>query len=167
MIYKLTDHKNRTKYNTAWGPGVTHTADGYSTELCNEHFVHAYADPYLAVLMNPVHANIKNPKLWECEGVVKIEQPDKLGCTSLTTLREIPLPVITTAKCRKFALLCTMEVYPLRQIYDIDGVWLEWSKIRDKTRAARAAEAAARAAAWADNKINLVKLAQEACKEAK
>ena len=42
-LYKLTDGNNQTKNDTQWGENVTHAADGDSTELCNEHWLHAYA----------------------------------------------------------------------------------------------------------------------------
>ena len=53
--YKLTDSKGQTHGRTEWGPGITHQAPGVG-ELCTAGWLHAYPDPVLAVLMNPIHA---------------------------------------------------------------------------------------------------------------
>ena len=179
-LYKLTKQDNTTQNDTLWGEGVTHEADGKSTELCNNHWLHAYTDPLLAVIMNPAHANIGNPKLWECEGDVGLEQADKVGCTKLTTLKEIPLPQITPSQLIKFACLVAREIYPLWDKYDKDGVWLKWydggCQPDDAANAANAANAACYAAnaasyaayyaAYAANiKIDLVNLARQAIME--
>ena len=64
--YKLTNQKNQTAYNTVWGVGVTHVATGAGRRLCSDAVIHVYAHPLLAVLFNPLHAAIDNPKLWDC-----------------------------------------------------------------------------------------------------
>ena len=148
-VYKLTDENGKTRNNTQWGPGVTHTADGKSAKLCNKHWVHAYADPVLAVLMNPAHGQFANPQLWECEAEVKLQNADKLGCVSLTTLRVIPLPPVTTAQCREFARLAALAVYPLWRKYDENNTWHEWAKNPGANMAANVAYAAYIAAAEA------------------
>lgn len=110
--YKLTDQENKTFNNTKWGNGVTHESDG-SGELCSPGWLHYYHSPLLAVLLNPIHADIPNPKLWECkaEGRHKDDYGLKGGCTKLTTLHEIAIPKISTEQSVKFAILCTKEVY--------------------------------------------------------
>ena len=125
-LYKLTDGKNQTMNGTQWGENVTHTADGKSTELCNEHWLHAYVDPVLAVMMAPAHVSYSQTKMWEAEGTVGLEKTDKVGCTSLMTVREIPIPVVTTSQRVKFACLVAREVYELWKTYDNDGKWLKW-----------------------------------------
>lgn len=174
-LYKLTDQNNETQNHTKWGENITHTADGKSDELCNNHWIHAYADPLLSILMNPIHADFKNPKLWECQGEIGLEKPDKIGCTSLTTLIEIPLPEITTEQKVKFACLCAKSVYHLWEKYDKSGIWLKWYNDGCKADAAWAAGAAGAAAwaAWAardaagdaGEKLDLVKLAYKAIEE--
>ena len=172
-LYKLTRQDNTTYNGTKWGENVTHESDGLSKELCNNHWLHAYQDPLLAVLMNQVHANISNPKLWECDGDVGLALPDKVGCTKLTTIKEIPLPEITTAQKVKFACLCARKVYRLWKKYDKDGAWLKWYNAGCNTAAADAAtwaadaavdaavdaaasaRAAAAAAAWAARAANV------------
>ena len=150
--YKLTNQKNETANNTVWGDGVTHVATGAGRRLCSDAVIHVYAHPLLAVLFNPLHAAIDNPKLWGCETSEPVNQDGlKIGVKSCTTIKEIPLPIITTEQKVKFAILCAKEVYK-------DEVWNTWADKwlsgEDRTvKAAGAAvvavDAAARAAAVA------------------
>ena len=148
-LYKLTDGNNQTKNETQWDENVTHTADGKSTDLCNEHWLHAYTDPVLAVMMAPTHVSYSQIKMWKAEGVVGLEKSDKVGCTSLTTLREIPMPVVTTEQRVKFACLVAREVYDLWKKYDNGCAWLKWYDAGCPAYAAAAADADAAAAAAA------------------
>ena len=145
MKYKLTNQDGRTRGDTQWGQGVTHTAEGDGTDLCSDGVIHYYDSALLAVLMNPIHAGIQNPRLWEAEGETTASDGLKGGCRSLTTLREIPLPVVTPEQRAKFGILCAMEVYH-------DSSWRRWARGwldgTDRSEAAAwAAEAAVRAAA--------------------
>ena len=110
MLYKLTRQDFTTRSGCLWGENVTHTADGQGA-LCSEHWLHAYEHPLIAVFMNPIHGNFKNPVLWECNGVVgTTDYGLKVGCTSLTTLRQIPLPKVTMEQCVRFAIACAVSV---------------------------------------------------------
>lgn len=92
-LYKLTDEHGCTRNNTQWGPGVTHTAKGSGGGLCSDSWIHAYCHPLVAMIMNPIHADIKNPLLWIAEGEpLKFDAQKKLGCKSLTTIRQITPP---------------------------------------------------------------------------
>jgi hypothetical protein len=105
--------------------------------------------------MNPIHANFQNPRLWEAEGEVALRDGQlKCGCKTLTTVREIPLPKITTEMRVRFAIMCAKEVCA----YPAWNAWADgWLSGEDRTQAADAADAAAtaaraaaaRAAAWA------------------
>jgi hypothetical protein len=153
-LYKLTDRNGRTHNNTQWGEGITHSGTGEG-ELCGSGWIHAYTDPALAVLLNSNHANFKSPRLWVAEGdVVKNDHGLKVGCRTLTTLYEIPLPDITAEQRVRFAILCA------RSVYHKNDDWTAWADawLRGDNRdgavaveAARAARVAARAAwaAWA------------------
>ena len=174
IVYKLTDENDKTHGGMQWGKNVTHEADGKSESLCNNHWLHAYSDPWLAIVMNPAHANFQHPHLWECDGDVGLDTGDKIGCTKLTTIKRIRKPRPTKTQMRKFAILCALEVYDLWEKYDKDGIWKKWAdgwlkgKRGDAAGTARDARAAAGAAAWAawdaDNKINLKEIAIEAQK---
>ena len=93
-LYKLTDENGKTHGGTQWAAGVTHGAQERMSNptLCTSDVIHAYADPDLALLMNPTHASFSQPRLWEAEGEPCVQQADKLGCYSLTTTRELVLP---------------------------------------------------------------------------
>ena len=149
-LYKLTDANAKTRGGTEWGPGVSHSGTGEG-ELCGPGWIHAYADPLLAVLFNPIHARFPRPRLWEAEGEVSKTDGLKVGCRTVTTSREIPLPEITTAQKVAFAILAVKEVCD-------DPAWNAWADRwlsgEDRSEsaawsAARSAEsAAARSAEW-------------------
>lgn len=146
-LYKLTALDGTTKGPTQWGEGVTHTAPGGGA-LCTAAWLHAYRDPLLAVMMAPEYG-YADGQLWEAEGEVGIDDGTKVGCTSLTTLRKMPLPVLTTEQRVEVAIRCAMEVYK-------EPGWTTWAEGwlsgRDRTRSA-AADAADAAAFAADARI--------------
>jgi hypothetical protein len=47
-LYKLTDKDGRTRGDTKWGEGATHTTDGQG-DLCGPGWLHAYTDPLFHV----------------------------------------------------------------------------------------------------------------------
>ena len=154
-LYKLTDDKDQTYAGCQWGEGVNHTADGQG-ELCSEHWIHAYRDPLLAVMMNPIHGNfdLASAHLWQCEAEVGADDGTKVGCTSLTTLARMELPVVTSEHRQRFGILCAMEVYHNDSFITWGDAWLSGKDrspgaARAARAAAKAARAAVRAAAWA------------------
>jgi hypothetical protein len=166
--YKLTDENHCTKNNTKWGENVTHKIKKTDTEkpLCTEYWLHAYVDPGIAVVMNPVHGNYDNPVLWESEadGEIKHDGQCKFGCTKLKTIRQIPLPEISTEKKVEFAIRCAIKVCKNKK-------WQKWAEnwLSGKNRAANAAYAAyaayaaASAAAYAASaaEIDLIQILDE------
>ena len=142
-LYKLTDSDGKTLNGTQWGPGVSHSGTG-DGGLCGPGWIHAYEHPLVAVLMNPIHADFKNPRLWEAEGEIAIRDGQlKCGCKTLTTVREIPLPEITEEMRARFAILCAKEVCA-------DLSWNAWADkwLSGEDRSVEAAKAAVEAA-WA------------------
>lgn len=122
-LYKLTDEHDRTRGPTQWGAVVSHrgTGDG---NLCGPGWIHAYTHPLLALMFNPVHANIQSPHLWESDGeVARHDLGTKVGCLSLTTLWRLPLPQVSPQQRVNFGLLCAQRVYS-------DGVWGSWAQGR-------------------------------------
>ena len=147
-LFKLTDSDGKTMNGTQWGPGVSHSGTGKG-ELCGPGWIHAYEHPLIAVLLNPIHADFENPRLWEAKGEVGLRDGQlKCGCKTLTTVREIPLPSITTKMRIRFAILCAKEVCA-----DSWNAWADkWLSGGDRTQAeasAWAAEAYERAEAAA------------------
>lgn len=154
-LYKLTNANGQTRNNTQWGKGMTHSGTGEG-ELCSEGWIHAYTHPLLAVLFNPIHAKFETPRLWEARGFGKKKSDGlKVGFQSLTTVKEIPLPKITTTQKVAFAILVAKKVYK-------DAKWNEWADkwlsgenrtaddAANAAYAAYAADAAASAARAAD-----------------
>ena len=130
-LYKLTE-QDRTTWNhsTLWGEGVTHEVTKSGTTLCSSEVIHAYVDKNLALLMNPVHSDIKDPVLFLAFGEVVKQDSFKVGVKKLTTQKEIKLPLWYTGRNRlnvivRFAQLCA------------------------EATAAAAAKGAARSATWA------------------
>jgi len=122
MYYKLTTQEGKTRNETQWGENLTHEATGdIKQDLCSDAWIHAYTHPLLAVLMNPAHADIENPILWEGkgEGEAKFESL-KCGFRKFTTLKKIPLPEITYVQKVAFGILCAKEVYK-------DSSWNQWA----------------------------------------
>ena len=173
-LYKLTRQDNTTSggalsqffaasfFNSSrssamtleWGAGVSHTATGTGTRLCSPDVIHAYTHPLLAVLLNPIHADYQNPKLWRCEGdVVADDHGLKVGVKTLTTIEEMPLPVVTLEQRVKFAILCAKHVCK-------DKKWNRWANkwLSGEDRSAAAAAWAAAGAA----PIDLIALAEQA-----
>lgn len=173
--YKLTDENLRTHGNTQWVLGEWRETSGEG-DLCGAGWLHAYRHPLLAVLMNPVHAKISEPKLFRCEwtGEVKSDHGLKIGVTRLRLVEQIALPAITTNERVRFGVLCAMRAY------NEEG-WLRWARgwldCSDRSanaawaaEAAEAEAAAARAAEWAvkadrQKRLPLIRLARQAIRE--
>jgi hypothetical protein len=178
-VYKLTTQDCKTRAGksneTTWGEGVERTASGEG-DLCGPGWLHAYEDPLVAVFMNPVHANLRDPVLWECDGDVgKRDGEQKCGCTRLKTLVQIPMPQITIDQRVEVAIRMARAI--LKQLNVViekwemwaDG-WLDWS---DRSAAANAAAYSAAyaanaaadyaATAAANGKVSLISILREVC----
>ena len=140
-LYKLTDAQGQTHgdgtVNIQWGAGITHTAAGPADgALCSASWIHGYEHPLVAVLMNPIHANLKNPQLWKCNGEIgKRDGQLKCGCRALTTVELLPLPEITTEQKARFAIGCAWP--------RASESWKKWATAwlsgKDRTAGRRAA----------------------------
>ncbi len=102
VLYKLTDKDGYTRrafWNaTKWKVGTTHTVEHAGSTLCSSDVIHAYTDPYMAVIMNSTHAAFKlhDMRLFKASGeVVATDGQRKVGVKSLTIIEEMPLPAIT------------------------------------------------------------------------
>ncbi len=136
LKWKLTNQNFETFSKTKWGEGVTHETSGEG-ELCGPGWLHYYHHPILAVVMNPVHAEIETPILWEAEaeGDHKDDRGLKGGCTRLTTLRQSPLPFVPLEKRVELAIRCFHGFRPETQ----EAKWAsEW--ISGRNRSAEACE---------------------------
>ena len=153
-VYKLTTQDWYTRKGESnqclWGPGVTHSGTGKG-DLCGPGYIHAYLSPLLAVLLSPIHANIRNPVLWECETeIVKSDNGLKVGGISLTTIGTVSLPSVTKDQRIAFAIYCAKSVCKDQTFNRWADDWLS-GKDRSASAAwaaARSASSAASAAAW-------------------
>jgi hypothetical protein len=140
-LYKLTDQKMQTYNGFQWKLGKKRTASGEGL-LCGPGWLHAYESPLVAAFMNPAHAAFQNPRLFEAMGKIgKRDGQLKCGCTTLTLIREITLPEITTAARVRAAIYCAWSVCK-------DPAWRTWALLW-LAGEDRSAAAAAEMAAWA------------------
>ena len=110
--YKLTKQNLTTHNGFQWTFNKTETINKSGGELCSDSFFHAYHDPLLAVFLNPIHANIDNPRLFRVKvnGRGKNGHGLKCGYKSMTLVEELELPVITETQKIAFGILCAIEV---------------------------------------------------------
>jgi hypothetical protein len=97
ILYKLTDHTGYTRKGhtgeTKWEVGQTVSIQPcINPELCSSQVIHAYKHANLALLLNPIHANLSRPLLWEADGDVCVEDWGKVGTFSLSVIRELEIP---------------------------------------------------------------------------
>jgi len=139
-VYKITDKDGFTRRGkdgeTKWGKNVRHRITNKGNTLCPDEVFHCYKDPHLAIFMNPSHGNYdsKTLQLWESE-TSKIINDDgtKSGCKTLTTIKVIPTPIITTEQLVEIAIRCAMKVYDDEKFQD----WaMKWTMNQDRSEAA-------------------------------
>lgn len=118
QVVKLTRADFMTLNKTLWGEGVEHPAPG-GGEMCSAAYIHAYRSPACAAFFSPIHIT-NYPILWECDADVEVKAVDKLGCTRVRTLRQIPLPVLTTEQRVIIAIRCAKLVCK-------DSQWNMWA----------------------------------------
>ncbi len=153
MGYKLLTQDMKTrkgKYNEMdWSDvGEWHVAAGEGG-LCTAGMIHDYDDPWIAVVLNPAHAAIHDPVMYETERDGPTETDGlKCGCKRLRLVRRVDIPDVPRVQRVAFGILAAMQVCH-------DDVWLTWARAwlsgedRSSTAARYAAEAAARYAAFA------------------
>ena len=93
-LFKFTEQDNTTyKHSTLWGENITHSKlIKENPNLCSTDVLHAYSNRHIAYLLNPIHANISEPILWQAEGKIVVKDFGKVGCFSLTTIKKINKP---------------------------------------------------------------------------
>jgi hypothetical protein len=163
-LFKLTDQNLRTHGNFHWTPKIW-APPLKGTLLCAPGVYHAYTDPALALLLNPIHANIQSPRLWVAEYKGRLIDTDhglKVGTNEMRLVKEIAFVPPTAEQQVKFALYCALEVYQDPAFVAFANAWLSGKDRTEATAKAAAlaawteeatwtgALAAARAAAWAE-----------------
>ena len=150
-MYKLTDQNMQTHRGFQWKLGEVKTTSGKG-DLCGPGWLHCYTDPLLAVLLNPIHADIQNPRLFlaEVSGKSKHDHGLKSGYTRMTLIKEIPVPDITTENRVKFGIFCALEGYRDPGFIRWAEGWISGAdRSENEADAASGAARAAAGAAWA------------------
>jgi hypothetical protein len=143
--YKLLSQDLTSHQGTKWEIGVPITITKAGNEMCSDQVLHCYNHPMLAVIFNPIHANIRKPKLFEIQ-VDGICNNDglKFASKSQTLLREISVPEISLEQKIEFAIKVVKLVYKDEKWNLWADKWLDGS---DRTVHAALAALAAHAAA--------------------
>ena len=123
--YKLTSQNLQSFGGFQWEMGVKKTTNGKG-DLCGPGWLHCYSNPLLATLLNPIHTNIQDPKLFEVEvgGENKNDYGLKEGWTEMTLIKEISFPDITPVQKIAFAILCSLEIYKEEKYVEWANNWL-------------------------------------------
>ena len=149
--YKLTDEKMQTHNGFQWTPGEWKETDGKG-DLCGAGWLHFYESAEMSALMNPIHANMREPICWEAEVECKFRFDSclKFGATRGRIVNRVKLPSYTATQLVAFAILCA---YPFGS--ESWKNWADrWLSGEDRSSAAAQvaaaeADAARSAAAWA------------------
>jgi hypothetical protein len=162
MLYKLTNQDMQTYGGFQWKIGEAAPRLSGKGELCSAVYYHAYKHPELAIVFNPIHAAFAKPCLFEARGRVAKDDGLKVGCRTLTLVKELEIPSLSNETLVTFAILCVKEVNNNSQWNIWADAWLSGEDRSEEAAAeaaeaaawaaeaaARAAEAAAGAAAWA------------------
>lgn len=154
-LYKLTDRNGMSGLNRSnplqWSEGVEHeitpSLRDKSQPLCSSSYIHAYENPLVAVFMNPIHADFKQPILWKATGqVVKRDGKLKCGCFSLRVHEKLKLPVISTTQRVKIAIYCSLAHKTSEQYKNWATKWLSGEDRTKDSAAAAYADASATSA---------------------
>jgi hypothetical protein len=140
-VYKLTNEDLTSYGGFQYEVGRHYTFPG-TGPLCGCGWSHCYTSPQLALLLNPIHAAFRRPRLWAADGLVGATDCGlKVGCSELTLVREIPVPEVTPEQRVSFALTCALAVHR-------DPGFVAWADgwLSGKHRSTAAADSAAGAA---------------------
>ncbi len=150
-VWKLTTAEHTTHNGTLWGEGVSNPKGVLTGRggLCGSGFYHGYDSPYLAILLNPIHANIVEPVLWQAEwrGTRENDNGLKFGATEFRTVQIVEAPRFTTEQQVAFSIFCAALVWDESTC----PAWQEWSvkwlSGEDRSQSAESAAWSARSAA--------------------
>jgi len=170
QLFKLTDQDGYTRRGdsgeTLWYEGLELSKQPCnSPEMCSPDVYHVYEDVNLAFLLNPIHANFDEPRLWLLEGEIVVRDFGKAGCFDVRVINEFEIPDWVGSDIDQqvrvlFAVLCAEAVLNVfeekfsddsrpRKAIEAAQEFLRTGAAADADRAADAAAADACAAACA------------------
>lgn len=124
MYCKLTTQGRKTRGGFRWEADVWNRIEKWDrgNGLCSEGYFHCYDDPILAVVLNPAHASIRNPRLFRVNvrGSRATDDGLKYGFTMMKLAEEMELPEITATQHVRLGILCVKEICD-------DPKWTEWA----------------------------------------
>ena len=138
IIYKLTRQNRTTRDGFKYPPKGKRLPElSGKGGLCSSGFYHGYAHPLLSVLHAPIHVDVDYIKMIEIE-VPEVYAPNqmKLGFTTGTVGKVIPLPKITLEQKIRYGIGCACFVHKEKPFRKWADNWIS-GKDRSK-RAARA-----------------------------
>ncbi len=162
--YKLLDRNMESRNGGRWTIGEWKEADELGF-FCGPGGFHGYVHPLLAVLHNQLHANIRDPRLFEAEaaGRTIYDGQMQLKAQRMRIVREIPIPTVSLEQRIAYGIYCAKAVYSDPQWNSWADAWMSGadrsqsaakSAVKEAYRqckaAALAADAAMRAALVAD-----------------
>ena len=161
-IYKMTDQEMRTHGGYQWELGKPHQTKERGPELCKSGWLHSYTSIELAVFLNPIHADLPNPRgfVGRGGGQTLDDRGLKRGYSWMVLDREIDVPEPTPLQVVYFGIACAQAVST-----NPDWQWAaDWISGKDRSAsAAWSAESAARSAARsAERSADLNALAKQA-----
>lgn len=161
--YKLVSQDYKTHSEMHWEIGKTNTARGKGSQMCSDQVLHYYEHPLLAVLFNPIHAGIENPRMLRIQCSQKIAGDElKSACKEQTPIEEISLPVISITQRVAFAIKCALVVQQDKKFVSWANSWLYGEDRTRESAIAAAHTAASTAYAAAANAANTANAAANA-----
>jgi hypothetical protein len=144
-FYKLLTQDMTSHKDTKWELNKTITVTKEGNQMCTDQVLHCYNHPLLAILFNPLHADISNPRLFEIN-VDEIVNTDglKYASKSQTLIKELTIPEISLEQRIEFGIRVAKLVYK-------DTKWNTWADnwLDKSDRTKESAYAAGSAAAYA------------------
>ena len=150
--YKLTNQDLITYNGLIWKVGEWVKAKGSEDEpICSLSWLRCYDSLEIAALMNPIQADILNPRAWivETRGKSKNDNDLGLGYREMKIVKEVEPIQLTSEQRVKIVILVALEVYS--EVFFVE--WArDWVNGKDRSqvsavRVAKEAWAAAEAAA--------------------
>ena len=149
--YKLTNQNMETHGGFQWQIGKQEEIKTKGGDLCSKDFFHCYNNPLLAVLLNPIHADIPEPRIFSIDvgGESRNDNGLKFGFKKMTLVKELTLPTITNTNKVAFVIYFVLEIYKDPQFVTWATNWLTTPDRSAKAPYTTASHAAPQAAAYA------------------
>lgn len=119
--YKLLSQDLKSFNNTQWELNKTITVNIPGNTMCSKQVLHCYNHPLLAVLLNPIHADIYTPTLFEIN-VDEIVNNDglKFASKSQTLVKKLSIPEISIEQKIEFGIR-------VAKLVSKDKIWNLWA----------------------------------------